>query len=342
MPLFKGKSSKAKPTKAINYIVNKAELVSSLFLNDDQDYAKQFMQTAERFGKCKTYRERKYYHFKLSCSQSDNVSLKAHHEYAEAMAKRLFKNNECIIATHTDTDTIHSHIIVNSVSFNNGKKLHISDSQYATMKDIANELGKERGFSELDFRTPAKDRVTTQERNLILKGGTSWKEELREVIKLAKQDCLSMQDFANYLQEYGITLPRNTKKTISFKHPLRSQSIRGEKLGAEYTKGAIENELAKNKQRSDSERGITAASRTEQARNRKHSSESRISGVERKLRGIDEAVNSRTSQGRAEQAERRRAEQAAHQRAEAERRKVEDLQQYAKKRNQERFRGLGR
>ena len=36
-----------------------------------------------------------------------------------------------------------------------------------------------------------------------------------------------------------------------------------------------------------------------------------------KLRGIDEAVKSRTSEGRAEQAERRRAEQEAHQRAEA-------------------------
>ena len=38
-------------------------------------------------------------------------------------------------------------------------------------------------------------------------------------------------------------------------------------------------------------------------------------------RGIDEAVKSRTSKGRAEQAERRRAEQEAHQRAEAEDRK---------------------
>ena len=34
-------------------------------------------------------------------------------------------------------------------------------------------------------------------------------------------------------------------------------------------------------------------------------------------RGIDEAVKSRTSKGRAEQAERRRAEQEAHQRADA-------------------------
>ncbi len=43
---------------------------------------------------------------------------------------------------------------------------------------------------------------------------------------------------------------------------------------------------------------------------------------------IDEAVKSRTSEGRAEQAERRRAEQEAHQRAEAERRAAEEQQRY--------------
>ena len=45
-----------------------------------------------------------------------------------------------------------------------------------------------------------------------------------------------------------------------------------------------------------------------------------------------EAVKSRTSKGRAEQAERRRAEQEAHQRAEAERRATEEQQRIASRR----------
>ena len=43
-------------------------------------------------------------------------------------------------------------------------------------------------------------------------------------------------------------------------------------------------------------------------------------------------VKSRTSKGRAEQAERRRAEQEAHQRAEAERRAAEEQQRIASRR----------
>ena len=58
-----------------------------------------------------------------------------------------------------------------------------------------------------------------------------------------------------------------------------------------------------------------------------------FSFVERELRGIDEAVKSRTSKGRAEQAERRRIEQAAHQRAEEERRAVREQQRTASERH---------
>ena len=61
--------------------------------------------------------------------------------------------------------------------------------------------------------------------------------------------------------------------------------------------------------------------------------EGSLSFVERELRGIDEAVKSRTSKGRAEQAERRRIEQAAHQRAEEERRAVREQPRTASERH---------
>ena len=61
--------------------------------------------------------------------------------------------------------------------------------------------------------------------------------------------------------------------------------------------------------------------------------EGSLSFVERELRGIDEAVKSRTSKGRAEQAERRRAEQAAHQRAEEASRAVREQQRTTSERH---------
>lgn len=88
MPLFKGKGCKSTPGKAIAYITdeNKAEIVSSQNLDDNQDYAQQFRETADLYGKGEKFDERKYYHFKLSCDRADEVSAEAHHEFAEAMA----------------------------------------------------------------------------------------------------------------------------------------------------------------------------------------------------------------------------------------------------------------
>lgn len=263
MPLFKGQGCKSTPAKAIDYVTDerKAEFVSSQNLDDSRNYAEQFQETARRFGKGTEFDERKYYSFKLSCDRADNVSAEAHHEYAEALAKQLFPNHECVIATHADTDTVHSHIIVNAVDFENGKKLDIRNQEYGQMKDRANEIGVERGFTPLNFRHPAKDRIPSRERWVTLHGGTSWKEELREVITEAKLETTNMADFEKHLNDYGVTLTRNTDKTIAYKHPDKEKAIRGEKLGQDYTKGAILNELSKSadRQHSEAERRIERA-----------------------------------------------------------------------------------
>ena len=185
MPLFKGAAGKAKPNKAIAYITrgDKAKFIDVQNLFIDEDYAEQFRQTAARFGKGTERGERKYYHFKLSPDRADNADPFMVQEYAKACAEKMFEGCECVIATHTDTQTVHAHIVVNSVHPITGKKLHFNDDDYTRMKDMANEIGEQFGFTPLDFRKKSVNKRTADERHIILKGGTSWKEELREVIE---------------------------------------------------------------------------------------------------------------------------------------------------------------
>ena len=111
MPLFKCSASKAKPKNGIRYITdqNKAAIVSARNLFEDEDYAKQFEETAKRFGKGEKFDERKYYHFKLSCARKDNVTPRRAHDFAEEVAEAFFKNYECVIATHTDKGLLPYH-----------------------------------------------------------------------------------------------------------------------------------------------------------------------------------------------------------------------------------------
>lgn len=169
MPLFKGVASKSTPKKAIDYITrkDKAAFVSVRNLFEDEDYAEQFADTMQRFNKGKKFDERKYYHFKLSCARKDNVRPEQAHLYAEELAAILFPDDECVIATHTDTKTVHSHIIVNAVNPITGKKLRITESDYTKMKDEANRLGSEFGYSTIDFRKKAQNKRTTEESHII-------------------------------------------------------------------------------------------------------------------------------------------------------------------------------
>ena len=250
MPLFKGLSSKSTPHKAIAYITreDKAAFVSVRNLFEDEDYAEQFEQTQRRYCKGKKYDERKYYHFKLSCDRKDKVHPEYAHTFAEELAAKLFEDCECVIATHTDTQTVHSHIIVNAVNPMAGKKLHFTTREYTAMKDEANRLGEEFGFSTLDFRKKSKNKRTNEERHIILKGGVSWKEDLREVIEEAKQTATTQEEFIAHLKLYGVEVTRS-KTEHSFLHPEKKKAIRGHKLGEDYSKEIIDAKITENRNR---------------------------------------------------------------------------------------------
>lgn len=241
MPLCKCSASKAKPKNGIRYITdqNKAAFVSAKNLFEDEDYAKQFEETAKRFGKGEKFDERKYYHFKLSCARKDNVTPRRAHDFAEEVAEAFFKNYECVIATHTDTETVHSHIIVNAVDPITGKKLQFGKAEYAAMKDEVNRIGKEHGYTETDFRKRSKNSRTPIEKKIILKGGTSWKEELREVIVEGIKNSKTSEEFKEYLDKcYGVKIMRDGKD-YSYLHPEKQKPVRGAKLGENYTKTEV-------------------------------------------------------------------------------------------------------
>ena len=258
MPIFKAAENKkcggkggfkTSPRPTLAYITNpkKAAVVSSIYLDNNKNYAEQFADTAKIWNKAQSKSSRKYYHFIHSFSPEDNIFPEKAHRLTEELCGKFFPHSEIVIATHTDTNHIHSHIVINSVNFDNGKMLQISPKQYTAIKDYSNEIAERENLAVVDFRKPTKEpvRQSQAERQIILRGGTSWKQELAEVIDLALSSVSNMEQFEKFLNQYGVTLTRNTEKTIAYKHPQKAKAIRGEKLGAKYTKGAIISELDK-------------------------------------------------------------------------------------------------
>lgn len=59
----------------------------------------------------------------------------------------LFSGFEVLVATHTDKDGIHSHIIENSVSFDDGHKFQMKSTDLQSLKDLSDEICRENGLT---------------------------------------------------------------------------------------------------------------------------------------------------------------------------------------------------
>ena len=89
--------------------------------------------TKERFVKTDGWQ---YYHFVQSFAETDDLTPQEAHAIALELARREFPSFEVLVATHIDTDHLHNHLVVNSVSFRDGRKLHQSAADFLSLIHI--------------------------------------------------------------------------------------------------------------------------------------------------------------------------------------------------------------
>lgn len=259
-------ASKATPYEGIIYITNpeKAALVNSRNLDTTEDFAKQMRRTAKLWRKAQGHEDRKYYHLKLSFAKEDWVRNGGTLTEEKAMSicnqilAEFFDSKESVAAAHTDTEILHVHGIVNAVDLMDGKMLDMRDSEYRKFKDRVQEICRENGLIDIDWRKAVKEKrekeiqddapvkETFAETSLKERGKTSWKDTLRSAIDNALADCSTMEDFKKFLSEQGVELTRCTENTISYKLG-EHKACRGDTLGGDYTAAAIRDALEQNR-----------------------------------------------------------------------------------------------
>lgn len=374
MPIAICRACKSYAGKAINYITNekKSERIYTHGLDESRSLSQQFIDTAKLYGKGENFDERKYYHLKFSFEPKDRIENggKLDAELAEKIAneylQKHYSGNEYVLAIHTDKEHIHAHAIINAVSFENGKKIQHSNRDLANMKDEINDISEKYEISRFDWKQAVKEKrqslkqerakepkeLTQAEKYIRERCGdewtaNSWKDTLRSKIDEAKEICSSRTELQEYLQEnYGIEMPRNTKGTVSFKHPAVDVVVRGAKLGADYTAKTIDESMNFNLERgisyaklrpteetnrADSERKIKRDEQSQQNGTREQPAERELNGVHSSIREIEERTKHFSGTGREEIRERQRAEQAKRDKlAREQREKAERIEQQRK------------
>ena len=89
------------------------------------------------------------YQYVQSFSPQENLTPGEAHRIAQELAERFFPGCEVLVATHIDAEHLHSHLIVNSVHPDTGKKLHFSPNTLEQMRKVSDQICMEHGLTTL-------------------------------------------------------------------------------------------------------------------------------------------------------------------------------------------------
>ena len=143
--------------------------------------------TKERFRKTDG---RQYYHFVQSFAETDDLTPQEVHAIGLELAQREFPNFEVLVATHVDTEHLHNHMVVNSVSFQDGRKLHQSAADLQAHRLASDQVCAAHGLEILPppQKQMKQKRMSSREYRSAAKG-ESWKFRLMDTIDQCMQLC---------------------------------------------------------------------------------------------------------------------------------------------------------
>ena len=192
------------------------------------------------------------YHGYLSFEETD-ITPELAQQVGMAFAERMWGDRfQVLVTTHLNTEHLHCHFVVNSVSFRDGKRLQNKEKAWWYFRHIADEVCLEHGLSVVQnpeaYQSP---RILTQKD----KAGMPTRYNLaRTALDEAIAMSHNLRQLEYHLSEMGYTLGSNPKRKYwTIKGKGDERPIRLHRLGDEYTKERITQRLIENRDNIDFE-----------------------------------------------------------------------------------------
>lgn len=178
----------------------------------------EMMTTKQQFKKSDG---RQFYHFVQSFSADDAVTPQQVNAIGLELVQREFPEYEAVVATHIDTGHLHNHIVVNSVSFETGRKLHQNAEDLKRHRQASDEICLAHGLKILEppETHSRKKRMKPGEYQAELRG-ESWKLELINTLNEALEYATSKESFIQNVEMEGYRVSwSDNRKYITFTCP---------------------------------------------------------------------------------------------------------------------------
>ena len=161
----------------------------------------------------------RFYHMVQSFPKGADVDPRAVHEAARQLAG-YFEGCEILVCTHTDREHIHSHCIINSVNFETGKKIHMTDEQIHELRARNDTICEELGLPKFQKDEQRQSGGMSNAEYYPAAKGESWKLELMRVIDECMHYAGSREEFLVLLRAEGYAANWSpTRKNITYTTP---------------------------------------------------------------------------------------------------------------------------
>ena len=207
---------------------------------DGENAFKEFMATKKSYGKTDGMN---FYQYVQSFSPDENITPHQAHEVALEFAEKAWTGYEVLVATHCDAQHIHSHFVINSVSFENGKKLRQNPNTLKSLRALSDEICRQHNLSTLEPYRKDGMKISTREYRTAVKG-QSWKFKLMNDIDKAMNISGSKEDFINAMSIMGYSVTwTDDRKYITYQCPSKMKCRDIKLHNDKYLKGSMENEF---------------------------------------------------------------------------------------------------
>ena len=199
---------------------------------------------------------RMYAHNIISWHKDEQITPEQAFEFGKEFAEKWFQGFQTLVAVHKDKDHIHCHLVTNSVSYEDGKKLHTTKKDLERMKQFTNQMCRKRGLTVAEkgeviawnkdkynlFRQHAKDSFVADCAMAVLK---------------ALENCISKEKFIEKMKQFGWSVNWTEKrKHITFQNQ-DGKKVRDSNLSKTFhldiSKEALEYEFNGNYERTRAE-----------------------------------------------------------------------------------------
>ena len=207
---------------------------------------------------------RMYAHNIISWHKDEQITPEQALEFGKEFAENWFSGFQTLVAVHKDKDHIHFHLVTNSVSYEDGRKLHNTRKDLERMKQLTNQMCRERGLTvaekgkHFDGSQIEKGEVIAWSKDKY----NLFRQQVKEsfvadcamAVLKALENCISKEKFIEKMKQFGWNVNWTEKrKHITFQNQ-DGKKVRDSNLSKTFhldiSKEGFENEFNGNREKS--------------------------------------------------------------------------------------------